>query len=284
MPADLHLHSRLSDGRHAPAQVVAFAAAAGLRAIALTDHDRLDGYFEARQAAEGTPLRVVTGIELSTCWRDHEVHVLGYGFDPSHPAWKPALEAQRSVREIRTLRFLEALARGDVLLEADAVQAEAGEAVPGRAHLARALVRRGHARDIPEAFARYLLPGAPSYVPRMGMTPAEAIALIHAAGGVASLAHPRRAPHVGLIPELVTAGLDALEVAHPAHPAPWRAHFDTMAGRLDLARSGGSDAHGPTPEDPSAPGKVTIPLDWLEALLARRRHVSPVGSLGGLPL
>ncbi|HEY9897833.1 MAG TPA: PHP domain-containing protein [Pantanalinema sp.] len=279
MKADLHLHTTCSDGRLSPEALVLAAARAGLSAIAVTDHDNTDAVAEAMAAVaeRGLKLEVVPGVEVTAMRGDTELHILGYFVDPRAPGWQEAMARARREREQRAAAFVAKFAAHGIRLGLDAVQRHAGDGAIGRPHVARALVEAGACGTEQQAFDRYLNPGCPTFVPRGGMDPKEAIALIHAAGGVASLAHPRSVPlsepdakGETLLAYLVACGLDALEVIHPSATSMLRAHYARLAAENGLLVTGGSDDHGPRPGHPSRIGDLSVPYSWLAALGARR--------------
>ena len=249
MRADLHSHSSASDGTRAPADVIARAAAAGLAAIALTDHDTVAGIAEAA-AALPSGLALIAGMELS-CRRDgHSVHLLGYLFDPEHPELAAQTRAIRASRVERARAMVAKLAQLGTGVTWEQVTTIAGDGVIGRPHIARAMIAAGVVGSVDEAFTpEWIGPGGRAHVRRYALDPANAIALLHAAGGVAVLAHPLAVTRgwivpEGLIAELAAAGLDGVEVAHPDHDLAQRTLLSAVARGLDLIETGGSDDHG----------------------------------------
>ncbi len=249
MRADLHSHSSASDGTRPPADVITRAAAAGLDAIALTDHDTVAGMAEAA-AALPPGLALIPGMELS-CRRDgHSVHMLAYLFDPGHPGLAGQCEAIRNSRTERARDMVARLNELGVPVTWDQVTAIAGGGVIGRPHIARAMVQAGAISSPGEAFSPdWIGPGGRAHVRRYAPDPADAIGLVHAAGGVTVLAHPFAVTRgwsvpEALIGELALAGLDGVEVAHPDHDAGQREHLAAVARELGLAATGGSDDHG----------------------------------------
>jgi len=247
--ADLHSHSSASDGTRAPADVIARAAAAGLAAIALTDHDTVAGIAEAA-AALPSGLALIAGMELS-CRRDgHSVHLLGYLFDPEHPELAAQTRAIRASRVERARAMVAKLAQLGTGVTWEQVTTIAGDGVIGRPHIARAMIAAGVVGSVDEAFTpEWIGPGGRAHVRRYALDPANAIALLHAAGGVAVLAHPLAVTRgwivpEGLIAELAAAGLDGVEVAHPDHDLAQRTLLSAVARGLDLIETGGSDDHG----------------------------------------
>lgn len=249
MRADLHTHSSASDGTRPPAEVIERASAAGLDAIALTDHDTVAG-MDAAAAALRPGLRLIPGMELSCRHEGHSVHLLCYLFDPCHPE---LAEQCRLIRQSRVDRAREMVARLAALGAAvtwEQVTAIAGDGVIGRPHIARAMIEAGVIGSLDEAFTQdWIGPGGRAHVPRYALDPADALRIVHAAGGVTVLAHPFAVTRGWTLPErliteLAEAGLDGVEVAHPDHDDFQRATLTAVADRLGLAVTGGSDDHG----------------------------------------
>ena len=270
---DLHLHTTASDGTLAPAALVARAAAAGITILSVTDHDTTAGLDEARASAAALGLTLVPGIEITAVENGRDVHVLGYFIDPCAVALDGFLARQRRNRIARVQQIGERLrAIGcpvdlEPLLQAAAC--EAGRSI-GRPQIADALIRAGHARDRDDAFERLLGEAGLAYVPRSGETPERVIGVIRQAGGIASLAHPALLGQDALIPRLARAGLAAIEVRHRDHDEAAERHYRELAGRLDLAVSGGSDYHGDDFRR-AALGAVTLPAADYERLRAAAR-------------
>jgi predicted metal-dependent phosphoesterase TrpH len=250
--------------------------AAGVTHFALTDHDTVAGLAEASATARRLGLHWVAGVELSTRFEALELHILGYGFDPQHPALLEHLEAQRQAREERIPALVTRLNELGVGLTVEDVQAVAGNANPCRPHVAKAMVQRGFARDVDDAFRRYLGDGGPANVRKRVPTPREAIGWIHAAGGKAVWAHPlaRNLNRPGgldrLARELKEQGLDGLEEVHPGQDSSARRRIRKVARELALHVTGGSDFHGeatPGVEIGRGRGRDEVPLGVLEALL-----------------
>jgi len=247
MKLDLHMHSHVSDGRLAPTAVVEAALAGGLDVIALTDHDTTRGVAEATAAAEGTGLTVVPGIEISTRHGEHDLHILGYWVDPSHPALVEHEEIARHRRVDRMHGMVDKLQRLGIDVEFDDVLKAAGPGthVLGRPHLARALLERGHIRYFGEAFERFLRDGGPAFVLEAFPSVAEAIELIHRCGGLAVWAHPPRDTFEREIRDFAAAGLDGVECLRPAALPSDIQFLEGTANALGLMVTGGSDWHGP---------------------------------------
>lgn len=268
---DLHLHTTASDGRLSPAALVERARQAGLRTIAVTDHDTTAGLDEARLAAAAAGIDVVTGIELTSVHNGRDVHLLGYFFDASDASLGALLETQRRIRIERTREIgarLQALGLPiDVQRLLDEAGARPGRSV-GRPLLARALVEAGHATSVQEAFDRWLGLGCPAFVPREGRGPGHFIRAIHDAGGVVSFAHPGVTQQDGLIDLLVVEGLDAIEAYHSDHTPEMQQTYLDLAHRLGALVTGGSDFHGDGARRATL-GLVALPPADLAALAAR---------------
>lgn len=278
---DLHLHSTASDGAFPPEEVVARAAAAGLKAMALTDHDTLDGVPAAIAAGNTLGIRVIAGCEFSTTAPWGEMHVLGYflpvGWDPL----EHFLVKCRADRERRGAEIVERLNRLGVALKMDDVLAESRGGAVGRPHVARALLRTGMVRSVQEAFDRFIGWNKPAFVEKRLPTFAEVAELVHSAGGVLSAAHLKDRGTKAVLSGLKAQGLDAVETRHPVHDPDQRARLTEIARALGMHRSGGSDWHG---DDLSLPpagqiGGQDVPFEWLETLEAARPNSrEPVAS------
>lgn len=267
--ADLHVHSTASDGVLSPAALVAAACRVQLGALALTDHDSMEGVATAQAAGAAWGLEVIPGVELSTEWAEEEVHVLGYYLAPEGRVGQ-VLARLREARTVRAREILDRLAHLGLRLNWEEVEAQAGRGALGRPHIARALAQAGYVGSPEEAFAKYLDRGKPAYVPRFKLTPGEAIALIQEGGGVAVLAHPgllRREEDLSRILELDWQGI---EVFYPEHSPEVTAKLLAMARARRLAVTGGSDFHGPG--HTLAPlGACTVGVEELAELKRLRR-------------
>jgi 3',5'-nucleoside bisphosphate phosphatase len=249
MRADMHSHSTASDGTCPPEEVMRRASAAGLDAIALTDHDTVAGH---RAAAGALPpgLTLVPGMELSCRLQGHSVHLLGYLFDPADAELAAECARIRESRVHRAKAMVERLDELGVPVTWEQVSALAGDGVVGRPHIARAMVAVGVISSPDEAFGPdWIGTGGRAHVTRYALDPARAIALIRAAGGVTVLAHPRAGARAWMMPDdviadLAAAGLHGVEVWHPDQDQAQRAHLTALAADLGLVASGGSDDHG----------------------------------------
>ena len=246
---DLHVHSSASDGAYPPREVVERAAEAGLKAIALTDHDTLAGQAEARAAGGAVGLEIVPGVEISTEFERGACHILGYFVEVGDAALEKMLEAAREGRKVRNREMLVRLNRMGFGLSMEDIVGQAGEGVVTRAHFAAAMLRKGYVTSWDEVFEKYLGRGKPAYVERRHVEPEEAIEAIRGAGGLAVLAHPRqlnRGPEemASWFRRLAAAGLDGLETQSPDHGAEDAQRYHEAAARLGLLETGGTDWHG----------------------------------------
>lgn len=272
--SDLHIHTTASDGQLTPTQVVEIARKR-MNIIAITDHDTTDGIDEAMQAAhsegaaDGLMPHIMTGIELSAEDESGDVHMLGYSFDRQNASLQVTLRQFRIDRAERGRKIVEKLATFGTPISWERVQALAATGsrpgAIGRPHIARALIEAGYAFDMRDAFARFLNNDAPAYVARERLSPEAAIELIHRAGGVAVLAHPGKLKdHVGMVERLIGAGLDGVEVYHPANTENYRLDLRGLAKRFDLIETGGSDFHGISDDGTYSLGSINAPDDaWL---------------------
>jgi predicted metal-dependent phosphoesterase TrpH len=275
---DLHTHSSVSDGTQTPSQLIRAAVEAGIDTIALTDHDSTAGWLEAFDAARGTGLTVVPGIELSTNLGPASVHVLGYLFDPADERIVTETARIREGRLHRAERIVERVA-ADYELSWDDVLAESEDGTTiGRPHIADALVRKGHVPTRSDAFSSILHWQGRYYEKYYAPSPAEGVRLITEAGGVAVLAHPAAAGRwrpmtAKIIRELVDVGLFGLEVHHRDNTEDGKRRLLKIADRYGLAVTGSSDYHGEG--KPNVLGENTTAPEVLERMLAAATGSQP---------
>jgi predicted metal-dependent phosphoesterase TrpH len=278
MRIDLHTHTTASDGYLTPQALVRACQAGGIQVLGVTDHDTVDGLPEAEACAGAAGIAFVPGIELSAYWRQLELHVLGYYLDSRDTGLTAFLTGTRGARLERLRAMISRLWRLGMAVSAEEVLAEAGDSTVGRPHLARVLVRRGYVGSTDEAFDRYLAADRPAYVPRPDVSVADAIRVIHEAGGIASLAHPGLHDRDDALLDLVAAGLDAIEVYHPNHLPPKTARYRRLAAARGLLITGGSDFHGAAGADHAlCPGVPTLPQEDFRRLEAAAETRRPAG-------
>jgi len=269
---DLHTHSTASDGTESPAEVVRAAVAAGLDALALTDHDTSHGWAEAAEAADEVGLTLVRGMEVSTRYEGRGVHLLAYLPDPSYEPLDRELRAILEGRSSRVPAVVRRLRELGVEIDMDDVLTAAGPtAALGRPHIADALVTLGAVADRNEAFATLLGAGKPAYVDRYAAPLRELIPIVTAAGGVSVVAHPwGRHDHSTLdrddLAKLADLGLAGIEVDHQDHDPQTRAQLRAVARELDLVVTGSSDYHGLGKTDHPLGCNTTSPDDFARLL------------------
>ncbi|MCS7089441.1 MAG: PHP domain-containing protein [Verrucomicrobiota bacterium] len=244
MFADLHLHTRFSDGTYEPAELAAKAHQLGFTCVAVTDHDTVEGCAPMARACEALGISFISGVELTAEFKGQEIHVLGYGFDPADPNLLNQIAQFQAIRQQRIRDMVARLNELNIPLAVERVFALANCRAPGRPHVARALVEAGVCRDVDEAFERFLKKHRPAWVPKRRITAEEAVALIHRAGGAAVLAHPGLYSVDPWLSDLVRAGLDGLECFHTKHSHMTTEYYLSLASRLGLVVTGGSDCHG----------------------------------------
>ena len=243
---DLHVHTTASDGLLTPPEVIDLAVKIGLTGVAITDHDTLNGLEPAREyiRLNNINLDLVPGIEINTDVEIGEVHILGYYIDPADQRLRSRLEGIKGFRRERAMGMIERLAQMGFPITAEAVEGWAKGDLIGRPHIAMALKEKGYVESIKEAFDKYIAQGRPAYVPRYKFPPAEAIALIHQAGGIAVLAHPGLIKDAKTVTEIIALGINGLEVYYPEHNGTQIKYYKQVAERHGLAVTGGSDFHG----------------------------------------
>lgn len=266
MQVDLHIHTTYSDGIKSPEEIVSLAKSMGLAAIAITDHDTLDGVIPAIAAGRRCSFEVIPGIELGSEYRGEEIHILGYLVELDDPEFLDKLSLFRQTRIDRMEKMLQKLQNLGFKIELNKVIRISGSGSMGRPHLAAALIEAGAVKTTAEAFDLYIGAGRPAYVPRYKLTPAEAINLVRSAGGVPVLAHPGLNHSTQLIEELKTAGLAGLEAHHPAHSWAQAAYYERLARANGLIVTGGSDYHGPGHLAGCRLGSDTVPYSVVEDL------------------
>lgn len=265
MFADLHLHTCYSDGTYTPEELVSHARDKGLSAIALTDHDTVEGAERAAAACQSHGLEFITGTELTADQDNYELHILGYFLDRSNATLLKEIGACQAVRQDRIREMVARLNKLRVPLEAERVFALANCNSPGRPHVARALVHEGICKTLDEAFDRFLKKNRPAWVPKRRMNASDAIRLIHGAGGLAVMAHPGLNRTDRIVPSLVEQGLDGIECFHTRHSTLDSERYLEMADRYGLLVTGGSDCHGESKGRPLI-GTIKLPYQHVQRL------------------
>jgi len=275
---DLHTHTTYSDGSATPEVLIGLASAKRARAVAVTDHDTVAAIVEARIAAQRVGIEFVAGIEISAEYSPGTMHILGYCIDDESVTLAARLEELKKAREERNPRIADRLRSLGFDISYDEVVQLARNHVVGRPHFARLMIEKGYVTSIQEAFDRFLKKDAAAYVEKARLSPAESIALIHDAGGVAVLAHPYQLMLPSheevdqLVGELAGLGLDGIEAVYSRHSVSERASYSEIAARHGLLVTGGSDYHGSYKPDISIVtglGDLDVPYELLEMLKAR---------------
>lgn len=259
---DLHTHSTASDGTLAPEGVIEAAKRCGLTALALTDHDTIDGVKAARSEGDRLGVRVVAGVELSAFQDEHEVHLLALHLTHLE-ALEKRLSELRASRYTRAQKIVEKLNSLGIPLTLDEVLQQANGGAVGRPHVARALIARGAVHDFRDAFVKYLGNAGSAFVAKEHFSIEDAIAIAHEAGALAIWAHPGDGGRRERLEPLIAAGLDGLEIKHPSHSSEDIKRLQALADFFNLVPSGGSDWHG-APDGSRRLGIMNVPIEWLE--------------------
>ncbi len=263
---DLHVHTTASDGLYSPFRVVQEAHKKNLAAVAITDHDTMKGLEEAEKAAARFAVEIVPGIEFSTLYQKKEIHILGYYCNPENLLLQETLLQYQKDRRLRMEKMIDRLKEMGINVELDDVLVKVKGGIVGRPHLAAVLCQKGFCSTFEEAFSRYIGYDRPAYVGRMPFPPEKAISVIREAEGVPVLAHPGLSEEDALIPSLVRAGLQGIEVYHPEHDEASINRYLHFARAHHLLITGGSDFHGENIGSARAVGAVTLDYLYLEAL------------------
>jgi predicted metal-dependent phosphoesterase TrpH len=244
---DLHMHTLFSDGSVRPEDLVQLAVDNKLEAIAITDHDTTESLEHAQKAAEGLALEIIPGIEVNTVWKEKEIHILGYYIDPEDPALRAVIENHRDSRVVQIQEMaqkLKAKARLNICFE-DIMKEASDIGTIGRPHVARAIIAKGGAATISQAFNKFLNPRCETYVRRKTVPPHEAVEAIHESGGIAVIAHPGDLEIIEeLAEDLMSYGLRGLEAYHRSHSPALIEFHCSLAEKLGLIVTGGTDFHG----------------------------------------
>lgn len=242
--ADLHIHSNFSDGLLTPEQVVKLAAKSELSAIALTDHDTIDGCLETEELAKDSGIGFINGCEFSTYLDGKEYHIIGYELDYNSKILKNHLSEFKDERLKRASKISDKLKKLGIMVSIDSILERAGSAPVGRPHIAAVMHEMGYISSTREAFSKYIGDNGPAYEAKLNFPVQKCINLIRNSGGVATLAHPGDYVKSSLIYKFVTFGLDGIEVYHPSHNPDTEKRLRILSGQYGLLSTGGSDFHG----------------------------------------
>jgi predicted metal-dependent phosphoesterase TrpH len=274
MPAhiDLHMHTNFSDGVCPPDELLANVRKSGVVAFSVTDHDTLEGYRAIKTLRTGDDPELIPGVELSVSVDNDDVHMLAYFFDPDSAEFNDALIGFKEKRNHRGRMIVEKLQQIGLDIPFEAVEETAGGSVIGRPHIAETLHRLKAVNGYQEAFDRYIKKDGPAYVPKAFFEPAEAIEMVHRAGGITVLAHPMIDNMLRHLDRLVAMGLDGIEVRHSNHSAGDVSRLGKIASRHGLLRSGGSDFHGREGRHGQI-GSQQVPVEYLDLM---KQHLSKI--------
>ena len=277
MSSDLHMHTTFSDGKLSPEELVAAAKHAGLRYISITDHDTVEGIVHLYENGlyPSRSVNIIPGIEFSAHHPLHEIHILGYSIDIYHRGLGDRLN---EVTEARWSRFSEMVEKlqgyGYPIRESEVLKLAGSSKSISRSHIARVLVKNGCFPTIRDAFDTMLEKGKPAYVPHYRLEVDEIIRLIHEAGGVAVLAHPKLVKDDALVEEICQKGIEGMEVFYPQHDEEDVKRYRAMAEKYQLMVSGGSDFHGYPTRYPPEVGMFTIEDSWAEAFYRPEKNLN----------
>ena len=277
---DLHVHSTASDGTYTPAELIKLAHETGLLAIALTDHDSVDGIEEARRAADNFQIELIPGTEFSTEYQGKEIHVVGLYIDHKNKALADQLREFRDCRDNRNEKMTLRLQEEGFSIPYEDLLKTFPDCVLTRAHIARYLLDTKQVSSISEVFDKYIGDGCKCYVDRPKVTPMDAVSLIHQAGGTAFLAHPclykmKRHELTAMLDELADAGLDGIEAVYSCNQGSDEKDFKSLASNYHMIISGGSDFHGtnkPYIKLGTGKGNLKIPYSILEDIKTYRQQ------------
>lgn len=267
--ADLHTHTYHSDGTRSPAEVIDVALARGIEIVAISDHDNLAAYFEIKSHADERGVTLIPAAELSCAYEGVDIHILAYAFDPHDERIAARLQQFRNARQRRGQRIVTQLRALGYDISSERVEELAAGGAVGRPHVARALVEAGYVASVADAFDKLLRPGKPGFVDKDRFAIDEAVALMRSTGGVTSIAHPTLYPdHARIVPQLLDAGIDGIEVLHPDVDEASREAYASIARSRGKFLTGGSDDHG-TVKAKETLGTIKVPEDWIVPILER---------------
>lgn len=267
--ADLHTHTYHSDGTRSPREVIDVARAHGIEIVCISDHDNLAAYFEIKPYADQVGVTLVPGVELSCAYEGVDIHVLAYAFDALDDQVAERLRRFRETRHRRGYLMVDRLRALGYEISAQRVDELAAGGAMGRPHVARALVEAGHVATVSEAFDKLLGTGKPGYVEKERFRIDEAVSLIRATGGVTSIAHPTLYPDgERIVPLLLDAGIDGVEVFHPEVDEAAREAYSNVARFRGKMLTGGSDDHG-TVKTSETLGTIRVPEELIRPILER---------------
>lgn len=268
MIVDLHCHTTASDGTYSPEKLVLAAQRKKINILSVTDHDTISALPLLTPLCAEKNIRLIPGIEISCHCQEEEIHILAYAFDPDSPLLFQFIEKQKKDRVQRLKDMLQHLEKANVFISWEEVQRHIhSESAAGRPHVARALVYKGYASSLHDAFLNYLTPGKAGYVPRQKIPAEFVLDLISKINGISVLAHPGLLKNQEILEHLPQKGLQGIEAYHPSHKAWQKTHYAKWAGERKLFITGGSDFHGDKMRGHGALGSVKIPENYIQKFL-----------------
>lgn len=265
---DLHTHTTYSDGFYSPGELVRNAKEAGIELLGICDHDNIAGYPEAVEIGKSIGVEVIPGLEISSDIKDKEIHILAYFFEPDNKELERYLAFFREERLKRAVRIITKLKSLGLYLTIDDVLEKAQNCAVGRPHIAQAMLEKGLISSYFEAFNKYIGNNGPAYEKKVHLSPQSAFKIINDAGGLSFIAHPGFMPET-LLKELITAGVDGIEVVHPSHSPSMVRFYRGIVNEYFLLESGGSDFHGGKREDEQNLGKYYVNHSVVDAMRQR---------------
>ncbi len=265
---DLHTHTSYSDGFYSPRELILNAKQAGIEVISICDHDNIAGIIEATEVGKSIGVEVIPGLEISSDIKDKEIHILAYFFEPENEELERYLLFFREERLKRADRIVKKLKSLGLYLTIEDVMDKAKNSAVGRPHIAQAMLEKGLTSSYYEAFNKYIGNGCPAYEKKVHLSPQSAFKIISDAGGLSFIAHPGYMPE-SLLKELITAGVDGIEVIHPSHSPNQIRFYRGIVNEYFLLESGGSDFHGGKREDENNLGKYYVNRTVVEAMRQR---------------
>ncbi|RLE04959.1 MAG: phosphatase [Bacteroidetes bacterium] len=269
---DLHVHSTASDGIYSPQDIIEIAVSSKLAAVAITDHDNIDGYFKALPSAQEKGIQLFAGVELNTDAYDTEVDILGYFWNPDDQLFLDMLKDRQENRIVRAKKIVAELNAIGLEISYDRVRKIAHGSIC-RPHIIEAMVEKKYISDQKEAFEKYLGFGKPAFVPHDQVTPKQAIQYILQAGGLPIVAHPGLVGNDQVVEKLLQDGAKGLEAYYPMHTEEEIAKYIGLASRYDAVVSCGSDSHGPKRKKSFPIGSTQAPIEVLEAFQIKLKEV-----------
>ncbi|HHW70446.1 MAG TPA: PHP domain-containing protein [Clostridiales bacterium] len=265
--ADLHIHTTASDGILSPEEIVKWAKKIFLSAIAITDHDTVNGIESAIKEGTQTGIEVIPGIELGARMGNYEIHILGYYIDYKQSSLQTQLDILQMERTARAKKMIDNLNKlYDIDLDVEYVKKIAKDATISRPHIGRALIEKGIVQNLAEAFDRYIGNGCPAYIPRKTLSPQECIRLIKEYKGIPVLAHPGLIENMNIVKEIIKMDIEGIEIYHPKHTTEQEKLFEELCRQNHLLATGGSDFHDEFIDDVPSMGNIRLPYTYVELL------------------